>query len=122
MGLQLICTGQKPNTSILEEMDPATVRPGSRLACVLPSMQLGLHAILLEEPISTGSSSLEKDFAQISLEDDETELRGRHPCELQSPYPNIFVVGDSADAFGALQAGHTAWYQVHLFSPSEMND
>lgn len=27
---------------------------------------------------------------------------------------NIFVVGDTADAFGALQAGHTAWAQSRL--------
>jgi len=29
-----------------------------------------------------------------------------------SPYSNIFVVGDAADAFGAIAAGHTAFYQV----------
>ncbi|KAJ3818707.1 hypothetical protein EV361DRAFT_949734 [Lentinula raphanica] len=28
-----------------------------------------------------------------------------------TPYPNIFVAGDSADAFGAIPAGHTAYYQ-----------
>lgn len=27
---------------------------------------------------------------------------------------HIFVVGDTADAFGALQAGHTAWAQARL--------
>jgi NADH dehydrogenase FAD-containing subunit len=27
---------------------------------------------------------------------------------------NIFVVGDTADAFGALQAGHTAWAQAEV--------
>ncbi|KIY44453.1 hypothetical protein FISHEDRAFT_51579 [Fistulina hepatica ATCC 64428] len=31
-----------------------------------------------------------------------------------SPYPHIFVVGDSADAFGAMKAGHTAWSQAGL--------
>jgi len=28
--------------------------------------------------------------------------------------PNIFVIGDAADAFGALKAGHTAWTQAEV--------
>lgn len=31
---------------------------------------------------------------------------------LETPYPNMFVIGDAADAFGAIPAGHTAYYQV----------
>jgi NADH dehydrogenase FAD-containing subunit len=31
-----------------------------------------------------------------------------------SPYPHIYVVGDAADAFGALKAGHTAWGQAEI--------
>ncbi|KAG1868385.1 FAD/NAD(P)-binding domain-containing protein [Suillus subalutaceus] len=29
-------------------------------------------------------------------------------------YPNIFVVGDAADAFNAIKAGHTAYYQAEV--------
>lgn len=29
-------------------------------------------------------------------------------------YPHIFAVGDAADAFGALQAGHTAYHQAEV--------
>lgn len=29
-----------------------------------------------------------------------------------TPYPHVFVIGDAADAFGAIQAGHNAYYQV----------
>jgi len=29
-------------------------------------------------------------------------------------YPNIFVVGDAADAFDAIKAGHTAYYQAQV--------
>ncbi len=40
-----------------------------------------------------------------------------------TPYPHIFAVGDAADAFGAIQAGHTAYAQVRLiadvFPPNE---
>lgn len=28
--------------------------------------------------------------------------------------PHVFVVGDAADAFGAISAGHTAWEQAHV--------
>lgn len=29
-------------------------------------------------------------------------------------YPDIFAVGDAADAFGAINAGHTAWDQAEV--------
>lgn len=32
--------------------------------------------------------------------------------EVPTPYPHIFVVGDASNAFGAIQAGHNAHYQV----------
>ena len=36
------------------------------------------------------------------------------PAHPDSPYPHIFIVGDAADAFGALNAGHTAWTQAEV--------
>ncbi|KAF9467049.1 hypothetical protein BDZ94DRAFT_1249507 [Collybia nuda] len=33
---------------------------------------------------------------------------------LETPYPNMFVIGDAADAFGAIPAGHNAYYQGEL--------
>jgi hypothetical protein len=35
-------------------------------------------------------------------------------AHLTVPFPNIFAVGDCADAFGAINAGHTAYYQAHV--------
>jgi hypothetical protein len=35
------------------------------------------------------------------------------PCQ-ETLYPNIFVVGDAADAFDAIKAGHTAYYQAEV--------
>lgn len=29
-----------------------------------------------------------------------------------TPYPHIFAIGDAADAFGAIPAGHNAFAQV----------
>lgn len=40
------------------------------------------------------------------------QLRQRHTTAKDSVEPHIFVVGDAADAFGALNAGHTAWDQA----------
>jgi len=40
----------------------------------------------------------------------EDEITG----PVMSPYPHIYVVGDAADAFGALKAGHTAWGQAEI--------
>lgn len=53
----------------------------------------------------------------MSEEDDDvldSDLDGSDVAEFSTPYPNIFVAGDAADAFGAIPAGHTAYYQVIL--------
>ncbi|KAJ3921578.1 hypothetical protein F5877DRAFT_35738 [Lentinula edodes] len=80
--LILLCTGQKPNTHFLSAMDPRCVNPHDGLAHVIRTMQLGVV-------LSTR----------------------RYGAELSTPYPNIFVAGDAANAFGAIPAGHTAYYQ-----------
>lgn len=33
-----------------------------------------------------------------------------------SEYPHVFVIGDAADAFGALKSGSAAWGQVRGFT------
>jgi apoptosis-inducing factor 2 len=78
----MLCTGQSPNTGLLKSMDLSTINTGDNLAHVLRTMQLAPVTFNAEEDLS------------------------------DTPYPHIFVVGDSADAFGAIQAGHTAWFQV----------
>ncbi|KIK70490.1 hypothetical protein GYMLUDRAFT_89519 [Collybiopsis luxurians FD-317 M1] len=87
--LILLCTGQKPNTHFLSDMDARCVNPDDGLSHVLRSMQLG---ILSPGPQASGDSETEQEV--------ET-----------TPYPNIFAIGDVADAFGAIPAGHTAYYQ-----------
>ena len=71
-------------------MDARCVNPDDGLSHVLRSMQLG---ILSPGPHASGDSETEQEV--------ET-----------TPYPNIFAIGDVADAFGAIPAGHTAYYQV----------
>ncbi|KAJ6511015.1 hypothetical protein C8R45DRAFT_814405 [Mycena sanguinolenta] len=82
--LVLLCTGQRPNTELLHAMDARVVDPGTKLARVLRTMQLA------PMPVTSASST-------------ET-----------TPYPHIFVIGDAADAFGAIPAGHNAYYQAEV--------
>ncbi|KAH7925986.1 FAD/NAD(P)-binding domain-containing protein [Leucogyrophana mollusca] len=81
--LLLLCTGQIPNTALLEKMDSRTIVPEKGMARVLQTMQLSVPP----SPPTSGSETM---------------------------YPHIFVVGDAADAFDALNAGHTAYYQAEV--------
>lgn len=61
-------------------------------------LEAALKPVALSKPASTSASVIEaKTEESWSMED--------------TPYPHIFVVGDSADAFGAIPAGHNAYYQ-----------
>lgn len=95
--VQLLCTGQTPNTAILAAMDPTTINPANKQAFVQRTMQLTTAAVEAQL-----ASAVE---ASLSLEESR-------PKAVPHTYPNIFVVGDAADAFGAIAAGHTAYYQV----------
>ncbi|TDL14612.1 hypothetical protein BD410DRAFT_902966 [Rickenella mellea] len=55
-----------------------------------------------------GSSSRLASENDDEEEEDDEVLRDTH---LFTPYPHIFVIGDAADAFGAINAGHNAYYQ-----------
>ncbi|KAJ6632255.1 hypothetical protein B0H10DRAFT_1976725 [Mycena sp. CBHHK59/15] len=133
--LILLCTGQRPNTDFLKSLDPNTVDPSTSLAHVLRTMQLGvlsvpstsaapsvvdatpahedftsaleaaLEQIALQDLAADAHHDAEDDDAQEDDDDDEAET---------TPYPHIFVVGDAADAFGAIPAGHNAYYQAEV--------
>ncbi|KAG6856063.1 hypothetical protein H0H87_007719 [Tephrocybe sp. NHM501043] len=121
--LILLCTGQTPNTGLLREFDPATVKPDDGLAYVLRTMQLGVLRS------KTPAGELEDALNKVSLTESESEPSTPSmddPLE-ETLYPHIFVVGDAADAFGAIKAGHTAYWQgivaakniIHLVKRSE---
>ena len=80
-------------------MDSRTVVHASGLAKVLRTLQLG---------VKSASAT-------------ETPL---HPKPEESaeptPYPHIFAIGDAADAFGAINAGHIAYRQVGILLMSEL--
>ncbi|KAL5501243.1 hypothetical protein ACEPAH_9630 [Sanghuangporus vaninii] len=134
--LILLCTGQVPNTELLAEMSPVSINPKSKLAYVLPTMQLS---------VTPPASELYNDIEQLKLDDAPTPLpapkaaspppasttqaaseapRRHAPVPLKvkvselpdTPYPHIFVTGDCADAFGATNAGHCAYWQADIAS------
>ncbi|KAE9397482.1 FAD/NAD(P)-binding domain-containing protein [Gymnopus androsaceus JB14] len=138
--LILLCTGQKPNTHFISEMDSRCVNPRDGLAHVLSTMQLGVlsppsafssecttpamseSSSLSNSDILSPEKELEEALAQVALAEADENNAGFAPSDLPkdseetvekeiTPYPNIFVIGDAADAFGAIPAGHTAYYQ-----------
>ncbi|KAJ7127888.1 hypothetical protein C8R44DRAFT_100464 [Mycena epipterygia] len=122
--LILLCTGQRPNTEFLRELDPRTVVPATALAHVLRTMQLGVlpapaPPTFTPEVDVADTSALAAALAQIALQDcalpdDHTDADAEEFAAETTPYPHIFVVGDAADAFGAIPAGHNAYYQADV--------
>ncbi|KAF9002126.1 hypothetical protein BDQ17DRAFT_1357475 [Cyathus striatus] len=79
---RLLCTGQTPNTALLRSMDPPY--RSNNLVKVLRTLQGRVKTMNLESA---------PDVAR------------------RNPYPHIFAIGDAADAFGAIAAGHCAYNQ-----------
>ncbi|PPQ85979.1 hypothetical protein CVT25_001678 [Psilocybe cyanescens] len=105
--LLLLCTGQAPNTGLLKAMDPTTVSDSTGLVHVLKTMQIysPTQNITGEE-----SSSLVDALDKLSV--DAEKALG----PMATSYPHIFAIGDAADAFGAIPAGHNAYSQGELAS------
>lgn len=100
--LVLFCTGQQPCTEYLAKALPAdcssAVDAQSGMAKVNRYLQLAV-------PAATAS--------EHSRSDVDDQERQSEPVS-NALISNLFVVGDCADAFGALNAGHTAWEQANI--------
>ena len=134
-------------------MAPESVDPQTKLAYVLPTMQLGV--IPVEPPVESPTEP-EMDLAKLTLENRSTDsallapLNDSHSSSSlpsseaetaattpetepesefdavpeteesefetlpETPYGHIFAIGDAADAFGAIKAGHTAYWQAEV--------
>ena len=130
-------------------MAPESVDPQSKLAYVLPTMQLGVIPVdppaeaptepeidlakltladqstdsVLLAPVSSSSSTSPSSFSPTSdttldpnSETEATEVEEDSEFETlpDTPYGHIFAIGDAADAFGAIKAGHTAYWQAEV--------
>jgi hypothetical protein len=136
---QLLCTGQIPNTSLLHTMDSHTIDPKSGMVRVSRTMQILTRRekdTTFDEGNFDGFRSTSPTLCGTvpqSPVDTLVELDSTSPAPMLSDaptsgmfmksvvdpsydpdtfvYPHLFAIGDAADAFGAIKAGHTAYYQ-----------
>ena len=139
---QLLCTGQIPNTSLLHTMDSRTIDPKSGMVRVSHTMQilaLKEKDTTFDEGYLDGLRSTSPTLCGTippSPVDTLVELDSTFPPSILSSapasgmfaksvvdtsyepntfvYPHLFAIGDAADAFGAIKAGHTAYHQGDL--------
>ncbi|CAE6447076.1 unnamed protein product [Rhizoctonia solani] len=88
--LVLLCTGQSPNTALVRDLAPQAIDTKTGLVKVLQTMQI-------DSPNS-------RFVAQDGTSGGQTNI------------PHIYAIGDAADAFGAIKAGHTAYQQAEVAS------
>lgn len=121
--LLLLCTGQVPNTSMLQTMDPRIINPDNKFARVLKTMQLSRPSTTSTSKPQNDKSDLEVVLGNLKIgisTNDNTPAKDvvvpeeTVDLEKHSPYPHIFVTGDAADAFGAIPAGHNAYAQTEV--------
>ena len=113
---QLLCTGQTPNTGLVQSFLPDSIvsaGPSQGMVCVKRTMQV---AVLATEPASdtTPTPSVVTDTHTVYEpdEDDDNDPDEDDDADLSVPFPHLFAIGDAADAYGAINAGHTAYFQV----------
>ncbi len=87
-------------------MNPHTVDVQTGLARVLRTLQVS--------DLETDPDTLPAALVKISL--DVATEPGQDRGKATTQYPHIFAIGDAADAFGAIKAGHNAYFQVRLGS------
>ncbi|TFK22539.1 FAD/NAD(P)-binding domain-containing protein [Coprinopsis marcescibilis] len=111
--LLLLCVGQKPNSGLLASMDPATINPENNLARVQRTMQLSTVPVLQCMPTDEALASAAESNLNVS-EESSAKSEKAVVDKSASGYPHIFAIGDAADAFGAIAAGHNAYSQGEL--------
>ncbi|CCO35158.1 Apoptosis-inducing factor 2 [Rhizoctonia solani AG-1 IB] len=89
--LVLVCTGQIPNTSLMHSFAPRAIDERTGMIKVIRTMQVDVSD------------------SQFVVQDGSTDKTG-------AILPHIYAIGDAADAFGAIKAGHTAHWQAEVAS------
>lgn len=125
--LILLCTGQTPNTSIMKEAIPEAVGPTGEVK-VLRTLQVAV-SVPPPPPTPAPAPSTRVSSAASLFIPPECPSPGPSPsttatslpgdwdssdAHLYAPYPHMFAIGDAADAWGALKAGHNAFYQAEV--------
>ncbi|KZT51267.1 FAD/NAD(P)-binding domain-containing protein [Calocera cornea HHB12733] len=113
----MLCTGQSPNTAILADSFAASsLNPLTGHVTVLRTMQVCPYDL---PSLNSGSGSPSTPTPTPTPGHLDSARQGerpplRLPPPRHTPYPHLFAIGDCADAFGAIKAGHTAYYQAEL--------
>lgn len=127
--LLLLCTGQQPNSSLMAQLSPTSVDPATRLIRVHPTLQVKVpdpHDSLAQMPFDARPPCGDCDCfldkkaagAAASSEADGDEALFHRDGRL----PNVYAIGDVADAFGALNAGYQAWNMADVAAENIMRD
>lgn len=72
----------------------------------------GVDTAQLDMMLAKMDLAPESDYFASSSDETLTPSLMERVEEEYTPYPHIFAIGDAADSFGAINAGHTAYYQV----------
>lgn len=124
--LLLMCTGQQPNSELMQTFSPSSVSPQSRLVRVLPSLQVmlphGEHR--LDQPFESVPPCRDCDcFLDMKAAGNELlEEKKEEDTDMPAHMHNVYAIGDVADAFGALNAGYQAWYMADVAAENILRD
>jgi apoptosis-inducing factor 2 len=94
----------------LQDMSLGIGEEGETESQVQPSPPRTAGAYFTSTPSSPRTLCSPYSLSSCSSTDTLVESESLH----ETLYPNIFVVGDAADAFDAIKAGHTAYYQAEV--------
>ncbi|CAO1624168.1 unnamed protein product [Parajaminaea phylloscopi] len=116
--LVLFCTGQTPCTEYLVDALPANLKTAINAKTGMASVNRYLQLAVPSSPVSDGTQPAP---SAVKTSDPEGDAVRAQQVALENAEPqthrlidNLFVIGDCADAFGALNAGHTAWEQANV--------
>lgn len=129
--LLLLCTGQQPNSSLMAKLSPSSVDPGSRLVRVHRTLQVAVpdprdaaqQPFDAKPPCGDCDCFLDKKAHGAELASDEQGHLEHHlGGHVSGRLPNVYAIGDVADAFGALNAGYQAWNMADVATDNILRD
>ncbi|KAJ1032135.1 hypothetical protein NDA18_001633 [Ustilago nuda] len=128
--LLLLCTGQQPNSSLMAKLSPSSVDPGSRLVRVHRSLQVAVpdprdaaqQPFDAKPPCGDCDCFLDKKANGAELKNEEEGHLADHLGHTPGKLPNVYAIGDVADAFGALNAGYQAWNMADIATENILRD
>lgn len=134
--LLMLCTGQQPNSGLMASLSPTSVDIHTRLVRVQPTLQVALpppeEAVPgpfdARPPCGDCDCFLDKKAAGSQLDERQERHLDDHgrdsdqSVSRQGRIPNVYAIGDVADAFGSLNAGYQAWNMADVAAENIVRD